>query len=306
MPNVKNLFEKINIKSPILFDEPMFRHTSFKIGGPADVFVSPLNQADLLYILKICRNEVTPYFILGNGSNILVSDDGIEGVVIDTSSLSKIETTEIGIKAECGALISRVSEEALACSLSGMEFIYSMPGTVGGAIWMNARCYDVSIGDIIETISYLDQGLTISTMKPEPSDFSYKKSPFQYKKTVILESTFKLLKGDPKTIKIEMDGHKNDREKKGQFLFPSAGSVFKNNRDFGKSTGEIIDSLSLKGFSIGDAMISTKHANIIVNNGKARAVDIDRLINYIEDRALQELGLSLETEILRVGRWQIK
>jgi UDP-N-acetylmuramate dehydrogenase len=303
MLNVKNLFEKININSPILFDEPMTRHTSFKIGGPADIFITPSDSTELINILELCKNHNIPYFILGNGSNILVADDGIEGVVIDLSSFTKMENEGIGIKAQGGALVSLVSEEALECSLSGMEFIYSMPGSVGGAIWMNERCYEVSISDRIDTITFIDEDSTIREMRPEPGLFAYKKSPFQNTRAVIVAATFRLKKGDPKLIKAEMVKNKNDRESKGHFFLPSAGSVFKNNRAFGKSTGQIIDSLSLKGVSIGGAMISNHHANIIVNTGNARASDVDKLITYIEERVLHELGFKLETEVLRIGRW---
>jgi UDP-N-acetylmuramate dehydrogenase len=305
MPNLRDLINKINIRNPILFDEPMSNHTSFKIGGPADIFVRPHDLDELMALVSFARVNNIPWFFLGAGSNILVSDNGIEGMVIDLTSFSGIEISDTAIIAKSGSLISDVSEAALDHSMSGLEFIYSMPGTVGGAIWMNARCYGVSVSDVLDSVTFLDEDMKVHKIHASACDFDYKRSPFPNMNVIILEGSIALQKGDAKKIRFEMDAKKADREKKGHFLAPSAGSVFKNNRGFGKSTGEIIDTLGLKGFTIGEAMVSPLHANIIVNNGNASADQVYRIIRHIEERVREKYGFALEREVLLVGKWTL-
>ncbi len=311
MNNLRNIVEKINIskrfKGTILTDEPMRFHTSFRIGGPADIFAIPADVKDLIEILKLCEELSIPYFILGEGANILVADRGIRGTVIDLGKLKGIEISGTSIRALSGTPISDVSQAARDFSLTGMEFIYAMPGSTGGAVWMNARCYGKSVSEVLDSVEYIEispEGEVKSkTEKIRKEDFGYKTSPFQGKKQIITGTTFSLSPGKKENITEEMERIKEDREKKGHFLYPCAGSVFKNNRAFGLPTGKIIERTGLKGYSVGDAQIATFHANIIINRGNASATEVLKLIELTEKKVFEKFGFKLEREILLVGEW---
>lgn len=244
-----------------------------------------------------------PLFILGEGSNILVSDRGIRGVVVDTSGLNGIEDGDGIVAAEAGAAMAAVVEYAHNRSLSGLEPFHKMPGTVGGAVWMNARCYGSSISDVLHYVDYVDASLQIRRLSVSAGAFGYKRSPFQDKDWVITGAGFRVQPGSHVEMREQMNRIEADRTAKGHFLFRSAGSAFKNNRSFGKPTGQIVDSLGLKGFGIGGARISLRHANIIINTGTATATDVLRLMQYVENRVRQALGFDLEREVLLVGDW---
>ncbi len=293
------------MQSPVLFNESMSSHTSFRIGGPADVFVTPQNLEELKKIYYLCLQEEVPFFLLGAGANSLVSDRGIRGIVIDLSlfSGSFFEPQKELFGAHCGMAISQASEQARHRALSGMEFIYSMPGSVGGSIWMNARCYGFSVSDILAEVELLDNSLQLKRLKVSDEEFGYKKSPFQSTDSIILKGFFRLLPGKREQITEKMEEYKLDREKKGHFLYPCAGSIFKNNRNFGRPTGKIIDSLGLKGYRFGGAEISAAHANLIVNTGKSKAADVLNLIEFIEEKVYAVFGYKLEREILLIGDW---
>jgi len=284
---------------------PMNLHTTFKTGGIADYFAVPESYNDISILLKFTKMHSVPVFILGGGANILVSDNGIRGLVIDMSKISKISFKENICSAEAGFPISDLSKAAAENNLSGLDFIYGMPGSVGGAVWMNARCYDVSISDILISVDYLDKNLELKQLKNEDihNKFAYKQSPFQKSRDIILSATFKLDKSNENDIWENMELHKKDRENKGHYKYPCAGSVFKNNRTFGKPSGVLIDSLGLKGYSKGEAGISDFHGNIIVNKGKARSEDIRSIINYTQNKVNEKLGLKLEPEIQFIGDW---
>lgn len=304
--NVRNKLEKINIAGGFKTDEPMSLHTTFKTGGPADYFIIPQTREDLIKILSLCKTYHIPYFILGGGANILISDRGIRGIVIDMNNFSRITCRGPVCSAQSGARISTVAETAEKNNLSGIEFIYSMPGSVGGAIWMNARCYGASLSDVLISVDYLDSNLTVKHLNKSEIEetFGYKKSFFQNTDSIILGGDFLLKEGDAETIHQEMRSHKDDREKKGHFLYPSAGSVFKNNRAFGKPTGTILDSLGLKGIKRGDAQISDFHGNIIINRGAATSKDVRELITLCSLKAENRLGIKLECEIQFIGDWE--
>ncbi len=303
--NVREILEKININGEVKYLEPMEAHTTFRTGGPADVYTAPENREDLVKILSLCRRKNIPYFILGGGANILVSDEGIEGLVIDMKNFSRVELTDTACHAESGAPVSGVSEHAGLKGLSGLEFIYSMPGSTGGAVWMNARCYGSSVSDVLTEVEYLDENLEIQYLgRQEIEDsYGYKKSFFQDRNFIILKAVFRLKKGDRRAISEEMESYRKDRERKGHFRFPSAGSVFKNNRDFGKPTGAIIESLGLKGLKSGNAQIADFHGNIIINRGGAASSDIKKLVDICYSEAEKKLGIKLECEIRFIGRW---
>jgi UDP-N-acetylmuramate dehydrogenase len=205
--------------------------------------------------------------------------------------------------AEAGVKVHHLAEEAEKRNFSGIEFFYGLPGTVGGAIYMNARCYGVSTSDVLETVTFLDRNLDIKHLHPEDADFSYKQTPFQHNRGVILSGEFRIARGDSRSIREKMDSYMQDRTRKGHFSFPSVGSVFKNDRRFGEPSGKIIDSLDLRGYRIGRAMISKDHANIIVNTGGATAQDVRELIEYIKQKVRDTYGFTLEEEVRYIGEW---
>ncbi len=281
----------------------MSRHTSFRIGGPADLYLVPRDPEEAARIAATCARESLPCFLLGGGTNILVADSGIRGVVVDLGLMGGCQAEGPIVSARCGTPVSDVAVFAKERGLSGLEFAYALPGSVGGAVWMNARCYDRQMSDILEYVEFLDEQGVIRHEKISPSQWSYKLSPFQTGARVILKAGMRLARGDPKKIAAEMEEHRADREKKGHFLYPCAGSVFKNNRNFGAPTGKIIDSLGLKGRRVGGAQIAPFHGNIIINTNNATGSEVRSLIAVMEEEAEKRLGLKLEREVLLVGEW---
>ncbi|UCF96758.1 MAG: UDP-N-acetylmuramate dehydrogenase [Spirochaetaceae bacterium] len=286
----------------------MSRHTSFRIGGPADLYLKPATPEQAARIYRVLNREKVPTFILGAGANILVSDLGIRGAVIDMSGLKgcTVSPTDRGayVEALAGTAMSEVSELALENGLSGLEFIYSMPGSVGGSVWMNARCYGHSISEVLLRVRHVEPSGRILTMEVVQEQFSYKRSPFQSSASLILGATFDLKPGDRRPMQERMRWIKQDREQKGHYLYPCAGSIFKNDRAFGNPTGKLIDSLGLKGRCIGEACVSQLHGNIIVNTGSASAIEVLKLIRLLEREVQGAFGFRLEREILLVGQWQ--
>lgn len=294
----------IKIDGVLRLDEPLADHTSFRIGGPADLYAAPASVSELEKILEACARAALPCFILGGGTNLLVSDRGIRGVVVDLTSLAGIEADGTLLTALGGAEVSALSEGALSRGLTGLEFAYSLPGTVGGAVWMNARCFEREVSDVLEFVDYLGPDLVPQRRAMDPSEWRYKMSPFQRMHGVILRAGFRLSPGDPRRIEAQMKGHRADRESKGHFLYPCAGSVFKNDRAFGAPTGQLVDSLGLKGRSIGGAQIAPYHGNIVINTGGATARDVRALIELMETEVLRKLGHHLEREIILAGEWE--
>ena len=299
---------------PARLDEPMSEHSSFRIGGPADLYVLPADAAEAAEVLRVCVREGVPVLLLGGGTNILVSDRGVRGTVVDLSRLAGIRVQDSLVTALAGTPVSDVSEEACTRGLSGLEFAYSLPGSVGGAVWMNARCYGGEISDVLEHVDYLQgddlQGDDLPGDNLQPrryeknaADWGYKKSPFQVNRKVVLSASFRLRPGNPTEMRRKMRSYREDRERKGHFLHPCAGSIFKNNRAFGAPTGQLVDSLGLKGTRIGDAQIAPYHGNIFINTGNARASDMRTLIEKVEQEARARLGFELEREVILVGEW---
>jgi UDP-N-acetylmuramate dehydrogenase len=306
--NVGKIPKKINLPCPISYNEPMNLHTSFRIGGPADMYITPHNLEQAAQVYGLLNNQNIPTFILGAGANILVSDLGIRAAVIDVSGLQGCSPsrTDRGatLEALAGTAMSDVSTLALEQGLSGLEFIYSMPGSVGGSVWMNARCYGRSISEALVRVKYAEPSGAIATMKVNREQFSYKRSPFQSFPCLILSATFALESGDTRAMRERMESIKQDREQKGHFQYPCAGSIFKNDRAFGNPTGKLIDSLGLKGRCIGAACVSQYHGNIIVNTAAARAEEVFQLIRLLEDEVYKAYGFRLERELLLAGQWQ--
>lgn len=298
------ILNKININGTVTTNENMAKHTTFKCGGDAELFVSVKDIEDVKLIKQASLTNKFPLFILGGGANLLVSDQGIPGVTLSMSEM--VSTTVIGniIEVEAGASVNNLCDVALNNSLKGLEFIYGMPGSIGGAVWMNARCYGDEISNHFLWADYLDEDGTLKRLYKQKNDWDYKLSPFQKKGIIITKVALQLEPGDSSDIKSIMKKNQSDRRDKGHFSFPCAGSVFKNNRQWGEPSGKIIEDAGLKGEIRGGAQISTFHANIIVNLGNATSTDINYLINRVIDEVYKTRGFTLEPEVLKVGNWE--
>lgn len=297
------LDKQLKIAGRIEQNVPMKEHTSFQVGGPADIFITPASWGDVVKARTFCDENKIPLFILGGGANILVSDLGIRGAVLDMRTFQNCSVEHHLLHAEAGAAVSDVVELAWKNGLGGLEFIYGMPGSVGGAIWMNAQCYGRAVSETLESVEYLDETGNRKIYTARKEDFRYKHSPFQNKKWVICSAAFRLIPKNKSEIEAEMNKNKSDREAKGHYRYPSAGSAFKNNRAFGKPTGQMIDEAGLKGFSIGGAKVADYHGNIIINSGNAAARDILAVIEHVEREILNRFGFKLEREVLLAGEW---
>jgi UDP-N-acetylmuramate dehydrogenase len=298
------ILNKININGSVTINEKMAKHTTFRCGGAAELFVRVQDIEDVKKLKAASITEGFPLFILGGGANILVSDRGIQGVTLSMNGLSNIEKVDDTLEVEAGISVNKLCEYALKNSLSGLEFIYGMPGSAGGAVWMNARCYGDEISNHFLWAEYLDSDGSIKKIYKNDDEWDYKISPFQKKGIIITKVGLKLNRGNYDNIKEEMNKNRGDRRDKGHFNYPCAGSVFKNNRTFGAPSGKIIEDAGLKGEIRGGAQISTFHANIIVNLGTATASDINFLINKVIDVVYKTQGFTLETEVLKVGNWE--
>lgn len=281
-------------------NEPMRAHTTFKIGGEADIFIIPASPAALISAVKKCTKLEIPYFILGNGSNLLVSDGGIEGAVISLAGINGISAEGEKITCGAGAMLSSVCLKALSLSLTGLEFAYGIPGTAGGALYMNAGAYGGQMADVIESAECLTASGEIKTLKKEDMRLGYRSSVFKKGGLIIISLTLALKKGDKAEIKAEMDELLNRRKQKQPLEYPSAGSTFK--RPEGYFAGALIEKNGLKGLSVGGAQVSEKHAGFVINRGGATAADVKALIGKIQKTVFENDGVMLEPEVIFTGR----
>ena len=283
-------------KENILIDEQMKKHTSFKIGGNADFFVKAKSVEEVRYILNLCKETNTPLKIVGNGSNILVSDDGIRGIVLKiVLDEIKIENKEhdVIVTVGCGTPLAKLAQVLLKNSVTGFEFASGIPGTIGGAIRMNAGAYGSEFKDIVIETTCMNYDGEIIKLSNEEQKFEYRKSIFQEKNFIILECKLKLkLVDDSSVIKEKMEEYKKSRQEKQPIEYPSAGSTFKRGADF--ITAKLIDECGLKGYSVGGAMVSTKHAGFVINTGAATAKDVLELVKVIQDVVMQKFGKKIE------------
>jgi UDP-N-acetylmuramate dehydrogenase len=287
-------------ESRILFDEPMRHHTSFRIGGPADALVMPGSVADLRRALQLARRAAVPLTITGNGSNLLVRDGGLRGVVVKLGEcFDRIEVEGTHMVAQSGALLSDVSRTAGAHSLTGREFSIGIPGTLGGAVIMNAGAYGGEMKDVVTQVTALDETGELHEMGPEELQFGYRRSALQPLGWIVAETRMALQPGDPAAIAAKMADLTFQRESKQPLSFPSAGSVFK--RPPGKFVGPMVEELGLKGYRIGDAQVSEKHAGFIINRGEATARDVLALIEHVREKVQATYGVWLETEVRIIG-----
>ena len=307
---ITRCLEEAPCNAEISYDEPMSAHTSFRTGGPAECLVKPIGADSFVFAVKLinaARQEQIPVFILGAGANILVSDKGISGITIDTVGWSgEIRgNRETELIFQCGTALDEAAELAASRGLGGLEFLAGMPGSIGGGLWMNARAYECEISDVVTEARILDysSAIKIRTIKTRKKDFGYKHSPFQKHQWLILCARFSLHPRNENEIRSDMEKFRQDRQEKGHYKFPSAGSAFKNNRSFGKATGQIIDELGLKGLVLGGAQIAPYHANIIINTGGAAAKDIRDLMELAAAHVKEAYGFILEPEIIFAGDW---
>jgi UDP-N-acetylmuramate dehydrogenase len=295
MYSEKNLsFLKKKLGERARIDEPLGRYTTFKIGGPADLFYQAETEAELVQAVKLSRERELPFFILGGGSNVLISDEGFRGIVIK-NQVSSIKFQNEGVIVGSGTLLARLVEEAAKNSLSGLEFCVGIPGTIGGAVVGNAGAQDKAIGDLLEKVRVLDEKGEIIDLKQEECQFKYRASRFQKEEKVILEVVLKLTKKSEPAIRKEMVRYLEAR--KDQPKEPSAGSIFKNPPPSAGGAGELIDQAGLRGETEGQAQISEKHANWIVNLGGASCQDVLELISLAKSQVRQKFNLELEEEI---------
>lgn len=297
----KELQEVINRKY-ILKNEPMSKHTSFKIGGNADYFITVNSVEELKNVLNIAKANNITTIIIGNGTNLLVTDAGIRGAVIKLNLKDfkiKKSSNEVQITVESGLSLAALASIALKEEIAGMEFLAGIPGTIGGAIRMNAGAYGKEMKDIVVKTRYITYDGKIKTLNLEEHKFEYRNSVFSKLNGIILDTTIKAQKGKKEEIEAKMKEYSESRKKSQPLDYPNAGSTFKRIPDM--ATAKLIDECGLKGFSIGDAEVSTKHAGFIINKGKATASDVLELVDYVKKIVKEKFNKNIELEILVLG-----
>lgn len=291
--------EEILDKNEILVDEPMRNHTYFEIGGTADIIAIPNTIEKLISVIALMKEEEVPLFLIGNGSNLLVKDGGIRGCVLKTEAIRKISCDGERITAECGALLKDISDAALEASLGGFEFACGIPGTLGGAVFMNAGAYDGEMSFVLESARVLTRDLEVVTLENGDLEMGYRTSAVKANGYVVLEAVLKLNSGDREAIKAKIDDLTERRNERQPLEYPSAGSTFK--RPPGYYAGKLIQDAGLKGYQIGGAQVSEKHSGFVINKDHASAKDVIDLINHIKKTVDSKFGVELNTEILIVG-----
>lgn len=286
----------------LLLDEPMKNHTTFRIGGSARYFAMPESVEQIRGIIACCKEHNEPYFILGNGSNLLVGDKGYDGVMIQLfRNFSDVSAEGECIRAQSGALLSKVAKAALEQELTGFEFAAGIPGTVGGAIVMNAGAYDGEMSQVVQEVTVLDEQGAIRRLTCEELRLGYRTSVLQQRPWVALEVVVRLRKGEAKKIQARMEELRELRVQKQPLEFPSAGSTFK--RPEGNYAGKLIMESGLRGYQVGGAKVSDKHCGFVVNAGGATAADVITLTDEVRRKVLADTGIALELEVRKVGNF---
>lgn len=300
---VKKLID-INGEKQVAESEPMSRHTTFRIGGPAKVFVSPDNIEKIIKTIELLKNEKCDYFILGNGSNLLVADEGYDGIVVSTESLKDLniereDGDETYIYAEAGVMLSRAAVLASESSLTGFEFAGGIPGTVGGAVSMNAGAYGWEIKDVIVSADVLMSDGTVVKLTKDELELSYRNSIVQKEKMIVLSAEFALKKGNKSEILDKMKDFSQRRRDKQPLEYASAGSTFK--RPEGYFAGKLIDDAGLRGYRVGNVMVSEKHCGFVVNMGGGTCEEAKAVINHVREEVEKQFGVTLEMEVRKLG-----
>lgn len=301
--NIKEILEKSKLnKENLYYDEPMAKHTSFKIGGPADVFIKVDNIEELKETLDLSKKNQIPLTIIGNGSNLLVTDKGIRGITAKLNLKDikiKNENNKQIIKVDAGVPVGLLAQKLLKEEITGFEELSGIPGTIGGAVIMNAGAHGKELKDILKKVTAMDYNGNIHEFTNEECKFSYRNSKFQKEKYIILQATLELEKGNSTEIKEKMDEYMQFRKEKQPIEYPNAGSTFKRGEDF--VTAKLIDEAGLKGYKVGGAQVSEKHAGFIVNVDNATAKDVIELTDYIKEKIEEKFGKKINLEIQIIG-----
>lgn len=279
-------------------NEPMSRHTSFRIGGPADLLVSPKTERAICSVMRAAKKAGLPVTVLGNGSNVLVKDEGIRGVVVCIGTeYGNIRVEGTRMEAQTGALLSVLSSEACRAGLTGLEFAGGIPGSLGGALFMNAGAYDGQMADVVVSSRYYDAKIdAVGTLTAGEHAFAYRSSVFKsHPEWIALSAVLQLKEGDPTAIRAKMDDFAQRRREKQPLNYPSAGSTFK--RPKGYFAGKLIQDAGLMGYTIGGAQVSEKHAGFVINRGDATCEDVLRLIEHVQKEVRRQFGVELEPEV---------
>lgn len=286
----------------VKIDEPMKLHTTFRVGGPTDFFVLPQTKKEIRDIICLCRHENVPYYIIGNGSNLLVGDMGYRGVILQIfSKMNEIEVQGSKITAQAGALLSQIAAKALDVGLAGFEFASGIPGTLGGACVMNAGAYGGEMRGVLGSVTAMTQEGKYVRLKADELDLGYRTSVFAKKGYIVLEADIILEEGNKEAIRKRMEDLKQKRNEKQPLEYPSAGSTFK--RPEGYFAGKLIEDTGLRGFQVGGAQVSEKHCGFVINKDQATAGDIMELMRQVSERVESKFGVRLEPEVKRLGEF---
>lgn len=289
------------IKGEVLLNVPMKKYTTYKIGGPADCLVLPKDAEDIAAVVRFARKEGVPYMVMGNGSNLLVSDDGIEGIVLRIGeSMNEWHMEGSLLVAQTGCILSRMARETAKLGFKGLEWAAGIPAGLGGAAYMNAGAYGHFFYEALEAVEIVDEDGTVKVLPKEELDFSYRHTSLMDRKAIVTRVMVRLVEGDAEALVSSVEATIRLRREKQPLEWPSAGSVFKNPE--GSHAGYLVELCGLRGKSCGGAQVSEKHGNFIVNKGGATAEDVLRLIDEVRAVVEREKGYRLETEILTVGR----
>ena len=304
---LKEIIKKANLEIPedrILFNEPMKKYTSFKIGGPAECLIKIENKEELKEILSLANENDIPVTVIGNGSNVLVLDEGIPGITlmikIEGISIQTLDDKKFTVKVGAGEKIAKVGRMFLNNSLTGFEEISGIPGTFGGAVRMNAGAHGKEMKDIVKNVTCMDYSGNEKIFNNSEMKFEYRRSILKEEKYIVTEVEIKLEKGNTEEIKAKMDEYAKFRKEKQPLEYPSAGSTFKRGEDF--ITAKLIDEAGLKGYSVGDAEVSIKHAGFIINKGNATAKDVLELVNKVKEEVYKKSQKKIELEVEVIGK----
>lgn len=304
----RNELELIAGAGSILYDEPMRLHTTFRIGGTADIFVTPQNEERFAAAVRLCRQHDVPYYVIGNGSNLLVADRGIRGVVfqiyhtMDDVSFEDNKDGTVTVTAGAGIMLSKLARTAAEHGLTGLEFASGIPGTFGGAMTMNAGAYGGEMSQCAVSARVMDCEGNTMELKQEALALGYRTSIFQQRHLIVLSASLLLKKGDTQKILEKMDDLNSQRREKQPLEYPSAGSTFK--RPEGYFAGKLIHEAGMRGFCVGDACVSEKHSGFVINKGEATAEDVRRLIKAVQDKVMEQFGVALEMEVKMLGEFE--
>ena len=299
---IREKFCELLGKDKVLFEEPMSSHTTFRIGGPAEVFLMPESYEQIRSALALCREEGLPYFVLGNGSNLLVSDSGYRGVIIQMDrNMGDIALKGTEIRACAGALLSSVAAAARKASLTGFEFAGGIPGTLGGAVVMNAGAYGGEMKDVLREVTVMTKEGDIRVIPSDRLELGYRTSIIKKAGYLVLEAVISLEKGDPQAIQEKTKELASKRTEKQPLDYPSAGSTFK--RPEGYFAGKLIMDSGLRGFRVGGAQVSEKHCGFVINTGGATAKDVKELMDHVIRTVKEKYNITLEPEVKFLGEF---